>query len=130
MMREIISLTDSCAKGQPNRAMRVSGLVDGLEEGKAHDVIPVGMGEDHRVVVAVLGKEPVSQPPDPRSGIDDDDLVILGADFDAGGVAAVPQIVLTRNRNGASRAPAADQHDIPFPVEVSLSLMPDGSLFP
>ena len=114
-MREIISLTEAWAKGQPNRAIRVSGTVDGLEEGKAHDVIPVGMGEDHRIVVAFLGDKAVSQPPDARTGVDDDDVVIPGADFDAGGVAAVAQILLARNRNGSPRPPAADQHAFPSP---------------
>ena len=104
-------------------------LVDGFEEGKAHDMIPVGMSEDHREVEARLGKESISQPPDPRSGIDDDDPVILGADFDAGGIAAIPQIVFTRNRNGTSCAPAPDQHPI-SPLVVSLSPMPGGSPFP
>jgi hypothetical protein len=50
------------------------------------------MGEYQRKVVTVFGDEAVSQPPDARTGVDDDDAVIPGADLDTGGVPTVAQI--------------------------------------
>lgn len=67
-------------------------IIDGLEEGKSHEMIPVGMGEKHRVLIASLGDETVSQPPDAGSGIDDDDIVIFCPYLKACGITPVNQI--------------------------------------
>jgi len=84
--------------------------IEGPEKGKAHHVVPVGMGEDEVVIVDALGQERLSQPPDPRAGIDDDDAAVPRADLDTGGVAAVPDVLLAADGDGSPSPPDFDDH--------------------
>ena len=72
-------------------AQVVLRLIDGQKERQALDVVPVGMREQQSQVerlVVELGDQLAPQQPQSRAGVEDDDLAI-GADLDAGGVAAV-----------------------------------------
>jgi hypothetical protein len=37
--------------------------INGLEEGKSHQMVPMGMGYDHRVVVPAFCKQAISKHP-------------------------------------------------------------------
>ena len=47
---------------------------------------------------------------DAGAGIDDDQLIVVGSDLDAGGVAAITGSLWPRRRDGASDAPESDFH--------------------
>ena len=78
----------------------------GTEEREALDVVPVRVA-DQEVRVDRAG-ELVAELADARSAVDDDQLTVVGADLDAGGVAAVAQRVTAGGRAGASRPPELD----------------------
>jgi hypothetical protein len=52
----------------------------------------MGMGKEHGKLLPAFGEKPVSQPPDAGPGIDNNDFIISGSDFNAGGVSAVTQV--------------------------------------
>jgi hypothetical protein len=57
------------------------------------------MGEDERILVAFLCDEAVSQPPDTGTGIDDNDIVIPGADLQTRRIPPIAQILSARDRD-------------------------------
>jgi hypothetical protein len=59
----------------------------------------MGMGEDHCILEAIFGNEPVTERSDTGTGVNDDYFVIFRSYFDTGGIAAILQIFLSRNRN-------------------------------
>ena len=52
-------------------------------------MVPVGMGKDEMIRKMSLIHQLISQPPDAGAGIDNDDVIVFGSDFQAGGIAAV-----------------------------------------
>jgi hypothetical protein len=68
------------------------------------------MGEEKVVAKPPFFEQAVSQSPDPRTRVNDDDLIIPGTDFHAGGVSPVPQVFQSANRGRTSRAPAPNDH--------------------
>jgi hypothetical protein len=75
----------------------------------------MGMGKQHGILKALFGHEPVAKLPDPGTGIDDDNFIILCPYFNAGRIASIFYVFVTRNRYGTSRTPAPDNHRIcPF----------------
>ena len=119
---------DGCLReGAPEKRDPRAGPVNGLEERKAHDVIPVGVGEDHRILGTFFGDESVSQSADARTGINDDDAILCGADFNAGRVSPIAQVFPPRNRDGSSCPPATDQHALPPDAAVDLRKSRPGS---
>ena len=88
-------------------AKMVLFLVDGKKKWKALDMIPMGVREKqcnfHGGVVE-LGKELPTEGAQTGATVENDDLVI-GADFDAGSVAAVADGSWARSRDGAADTP-------------------------
>jgi hypothetical protein len=83
----------------------------------------VGVGKHHGILESSLGQKAVSQPADSRPGVHDDDGIVRGADFQAGGVSSVFEVFGTGDGNGAPGAPAANQHaDILFTLRIISNL--------
>ncbi len=53
------------------------GMVDGLKKGKSQNMIQVGVGENEVVMIPFLFQENVAQAPNSRSGVDNNDFVVL-----------------------------------------------------
>jgi hypothetical protein len=68
------------------------------------------MGEEKVVAKSPFFEQAISQSPDPRTRVNDDDLIFPGADFHAGGIPPVLEVFRSANRDRASRAPAPDDH--------------------
>ena len=88
--------------------------IERFEEGKSHQMIPVGVGENKIYVVYIFFGEFVAKSADSGAGIHRNDIIVFGSDFQTGGIAAVFQIPFARNRNRAPRSPACDFHRKPF----------------
>jgi len=71
------------------------------------------MGEKHRVGPLFFFDQPVAQPPNPGTGIHDNDVVVAGADFNARGVPSVLQVLSSGYRYGTARTPASNDHPVP-----------------
>jgi hypothetical protein len=63
--------------------------VDGLKKGEPHDVVPMGMGKNKCILKAILGNQPIAEPPGAGTGIDDDDLIIFRSNFQTGCITSV-----------------------------------------
>ena len=74
-------------------------IMQGLEEWKAHDVVPVGVGENKMVLRVPFAIQLIAAAANARAGIDQDEISAPGPDFEAGGIAPVFQIRFTGNRN-------------------------------
>ena len=70
-------------------------IENGLEKGKPHDVVPVGVGKDKMEEQTALGQHLVAESPDTGPCIEDDNIVTLGPDFNAGGITAVFYVVFS-----------------------------------
>jgi hypothetical protein len=57
------------------------------------------MGENHVVMVPSFFEQLVSQFPDPRPRVNDDDLILMGSDFYARRISPVLDIFLSANRD-------------------------------
>jgi hypothetical protein len=68
--------------------------VDGAKKRKAHQMVPVGMGEQHGISAALFLQEAISQPSQSGTRVDDEDLIVFGSDFHARGIATVLEIFL------------------------------------
>ena len=90
----------------------VPGCEEGREEGKALDVVPVGM-RDEQMTADRAGRrrdQVAAQLMGAGAAVQDDERAVRGADLDARGIAAVPQGRRTGLGDRASRAPEADPH--------------------
>lgn len=90
-----------------------AGNIDRYEEGKPHDVIPVGVGKidfgADRSLGQVMGQHVIGQITDPGAGIDDDMAVDLGkTQLNTGGIAAVFHGFRPWTGNGAPYPPKFD----------------------
>ena len=63
--------------------------IERFEIRKAHDMIPMGVGEDKVKFTAIFLDQLIPETPDAGSCIDDDDVVTFGTDFDASGIPTV-----------------------------------------
>jgi hypothetical protein len=72
----------------------------------------MGMGKDHRIPEAIFGNEPVTERSNTRTGVNDDYFIIIRSYFETGGIAAVFQIFLSRNRYGTSCTIESNNHYI------------------
>jgi hypothetical protein len=63
--------------------------IEGFEERKSHQMIPVGVGEKKINAVSVFKSKLVAKPSNTGTGIDSNDIPAFGADFQTGCVAAV-----------------------------------------
>jgi hypothetical protein len=106
---ESISLTVDWAKGHRDIDGGF-GVVDRFEKREADEVVPVGVGKKQGIVVAPFPEQGVSQTPDARSRVDDDDFIVLGPHLDAGRVSPVFEVLCTGYRYGPPCAPATDDH--------------------
>lgn len=92
----------------PHLVVRVVGR---NEERESLDMIPVGVGDEdgdvERLVLEFPG-EGESQATDAAAGVEDDDLTV-GAEFDAGGVAAVENGAGSWRGNGSADTPEAEE---------------------
>jgi hypothetical protein len=84
--------------------------VNRFEKRESHQMIPVGMGEKHGVLISFFGQQPVAQSSEAGACINNDYIIAAGSYFQAGCVAAVPQILFTGNGYGTPRAPTANDH--------------------
>src|SRR6266850_6828497 len=88
-------------------AQMVLWLVNGKEKRKALDMIPMGVGEeqgDFHWGIVELGEELATERTQTCATVENDDLVV-GADFDAGSIAAVADGGWARGWDGAADAP-------------------------
>ena len=67
--------------------------IQGLEEGKAHQMIPVRMGEKEIDAAAFFIGQFVAQPADTGAGIHHNNFATFSADFQTGGIAAILQVL-------------------------------------
>jgi hypothetical protein len=102
-------------KRAPEHTNRSFFPIDGSKKGKPHNMIPMSMGEEKMIAKSTFLEEAISQSPDPRTRVNDDDLIFPGADFHAGGVSPVPQVFRPANRDRPSRAPAPNDHFLLHP---------------
>jgi len=84
--------------------------IDGFEEGKSHDVIPVGVRQQKREIQTALRQQGVACLADSGACIDNQYVVVFCPDFKAGGIAAVALIQSARYRDGPSGTPTANDH--------------------
>ena len=92
----------------------IPGYIEGSEERKALNVIPMGVREQHRGAALALAKS-ASQERDAeaartRAAIDHDDFAVGQAHRHAGCVAAVAHGGRARRWNGSAHAPKGDFH--------------------
>jgi hypothetical protein len=80
-------------------------IIDRREKGETQHVVPVGMGEQHSKIVVGPFQELLAQQPYAGAGVDDYQVVLFGPDLDAGGAAAVLDIVLAGYGDRPPRAP-------------------------
>ena len=93
--------------GGPVDAEPVAARAERLEEGKALDVIPVGVRQQdvRREGAAGAGHQLVPQRTEAASGVEDGEPAIAVGDADAGRVAAVARCLGTGRGNGPAGAP-------------------------
>jgi hypothetical protein len=72
--------------------------IKGLEEGKAHQMIPVGMGENKMDLAAFFIGQLIAKSSNAGSGIHDNNISTLGTNFKAGGIPAIFEILFSGNR--------------------------------
>jgi hypothetical protein len=84
--------------------------VQGLEKRETHQVIPVGVGEDHVIRVPAFFHQAAAQSPYSGTRIHDNDAIVLGPDFNAGRVAPVFHDLFPRDGDGTPRPPDPDKH--------------------
>jgi hypothetical protein len=63
--------------------------IEGLEKRKSHQMIPVGVGEEKMNVVNVFFGQLVAKPSNTGTGIDSNNILAFGANFQTGCIAAV-----------------------------------------
>jgi len=86
-------------------------------------MVPMGMGKKKIKLRTPLFAEMVSQSSDTGSGVNNNDIIAIGPDFNTGGITAVFDVLFSRNRNRPSWPPAFYIHDKPFrPVVRKLSI--------
>lgn len=73
-------------------------IMQGFKEWKAHNVVPVGVGENKMVLQVTFTIQLIAATTNARTGINQDEISTLGPDFKAGGIAPVFQIRFTGNR--------------------------------
>ena len=77
-------------------------------------MVPVGVGENKINTVRIFVGEFDSKPSNAGTGVNGNNITAFGAYLQAGGIAAVSQILFARNRDGASGSPTCDLHLGPF----------------
>lgn len=68
---------------------------DRFEEWKSNDVIQMGMGEDDATLESIFTQQLISQAPNSRTRIHNNDLIILGSNLKTGGVSPILEVLLT-----------------------------------
>jgi hypothetical protein len=63
--------------------------IKGLEEGKAHEMIPMSMGEKKMNRIALFFGDVVPESSNTGAGINNNHIIAVGSDFQAGRIAAV-----------------------------------------
>jgi hypothetical protein len=81
-------------KRTPTHAKAGTLEVERFEVRKPHHVIPVGVGEYEVTGLPLFLHKAIAQTSDSGAGVDNDQIVAFGADFDAGRVPAVFQVRL------------------------------------
>jgi hypothetical protein len=64
----------------------------GFEKGNAHDMVPMGMGQEQMILVDIPVHEGIAQAPQPCPGIDDKGFPGFGRNFNTGRIPAVSHI--------------------------------------
>jgi hypothetical protein len=93
---------------------RVAGNVERREEWQALDVVPVRVGDEDVGLHRQLLQQLLRQRKYAGAGIENDQGIVIAADFDAGGVATVAHGVRARRGNRATHAPESNFHAVPF----------------
>lgn len=68
---------------------------DRFEEWKSNDVIQMGMGEDDAIFESIFTQQLISQAPNSRTRIYNNDLIILASNLKTGGVSPILEVLLT-----------------------------------
>jgi hypothetical protein len=63
--------------------------IKGLKEGKAHEMIPMAMGEQKMDRIALFLGDVVPESSDTGAGINNNHIIAFGSDFQAGRIAAI-----------------------------------------
>jgi hypothetical protein len=63
--------------------------IKGLKEGKAHEMIPMGMGEKKMDRIASFCADAVPESSDTGTGINNNHIIAISSDFQAGRIAAI-----------------------------------------
>ena len=87
--------------------------INGGEEGKAHDVIPVGMGQKDvrgdRALLEIIGHHEIAQLSNAGTGVDDDEPIdFRETQLDTGGIPAIFHGLWSGTGNGAPNPPEFD----------------------
>jgi len=61
-------------------------------------------------ILPTFGDKGIARFPDSRSGIDQQNIITIVPNFQAGRIAAIAQIIFSGNRDGASGPPTAYDH--------------------
>jgi hypothetical protein len=69
--------------------------INGLEKGEPEEMVPMGMGKKHVVIAPSLRQQGIAQAPDSRTGIDNDDIIVLGPDLETCRVAPIFEVFRT-----------------------------------
>jgi len=77
----------------------ILAVVNRLEKRESHDMIPVRVREKQIDAESIFPDQFVAESTDAGSRVNNDDIPGFGSDFNAGGVAAVFDIVFPRNGN-------------------------------
>jgi hypothetical protein len=72
--------------------------IQGLEEGKTHQMVPVGMGENKMDLARFFVGQLIAKSSNAGSGIHDNYILTFGADFQTGSIPAILQILFSGNR--------------------------------
>ena len=87
---------------------RVLGVIRGLEEGHAADVIEMGVREKHMRVEFGAPFQAVAEIAQPRAGVENQKLV-AAPHLERGGVAAIAHRVWRRTSDASADPPKADK---------------------
>ncbi|MNT23866.1 hypothetical protein D3C72_1593070 [compost metagenome] len=95
------------------QAHAVAGHEQGREHGQAVDVVPVAVRDEDVRVDGLARRQLLCQRKDAAARIENDQAIVVGARFDARGVAAVARRARAGGGDGAAHTPEREFHSVP-----------------
>ena len=74
--------------------------IERFEKRKSHQMVPVAVGDEKMVGVALVNHQLVAEAANAGTGIDDEGIATFGDDFKASRVTAVAQVLRPADRDG------------------------------